>query len=121
MMPNMDPRTMRNLMAKMGIKSSEISAERVVIETGNTNIVIENPQITKIEAQGSVSFQISGDITESAKESDPKESAPAITEDDITLVSEKTGVTDRELIKSKLTEENGDIAQTILDLTDTTT
>lgn len=119
MMPNMDPRTMRNLMAKMGIKSSEIAAERVVIETKESSITIENPQVTRIEAQGSVSFQISGDVTEAAKsQADPKDSAPEITDEDITLISEKTGITDKELIRAKLTEENGDIAQTILDLTE---
>lgn len=117
MMPNMDPRTMRNLMAKMGIKSSEISAERVIIETNSANIVIANPQVTKIEAQGSVSFQISGDVSEAPKEL-AKEEAPTITDDDINMVSEKTGITDKELIRSKLMEENGDIAQTILDLTE---
>lgn len=113
MMPNMDPRTMRNLMAKMGIKSSEISAARVVIETGDKNIVIENPQVTRIEAQGVVSFQINGDISEEAKVSQI-----SVTDEDIDMVAEKTGITDRELIKDKLTEENGDIAKAILDLTD---
>ena len=112
MMPNMYPRAMKNLMAKMGIKSSEINAIRVVIETNDANIVIENPQITKIEAQGTVSFQISGDISEV-----PKISEVNITEEDIDLVAEKTGIADRELIREKLTEENGDIAQAILDLT----
>lgn len=111
-MPNIDPRTMKNLMAKMGIKSSEISAERVVIEASDKNIIIENPQVTKIEAQGTVSFQISGEISENAKALQVN-----ITDDDIDLVAEKTGVTDKELIKNKLVEEKGDIAKTILDLT----
>ena len=108
----MDPRTMKNLMAKMGIKSSELSADRVIIETSDKNIVIENPQITKIEAQGSISFQISGDISENEKITEIN-----VTEDDINMVSEKTGIEDRDLIKEKLIEEKGDIAQTIVDLT----
>lgn len=112
-MPNIDPRTMKNLMAKMGIKSSEIEAERVIIETKEAKIVIENPQVTKIEAQGMVSFQVSGDVTESARETP----SASITEEDINMVSEKTGITDKELIRGKLAENNGDIAQTILDLT----
>lgn len=113
MMPGMDPRAMKNLMAKMGIKSSEISAERVVIETSDRNIIIENPQVTKIEAQGTVNFQISGDISESAKISEVN-----ITQEDIDMVAEKTGITDTELIKNKLIEDNGDIAKAILDLTE---
>lgn len=112
MMPNMDPRTMRNLMAKMGIKSSEISAVRVIIETSDKNIVIESPQVTKIEAQGTVSFQIMGEVSETAKQAEIN-----ITDEDITMVAEKTGISDKELIRQKLMEENGDIAKAILDLT----
>ncbi len=112
MMPNMDPRAMKNLMAKMGIKSSEINALRVVIETSDKNIIIENPQITKIEAQGAVSFQIGGDISEN-----PKIIQTNITDEDIEMVSEKTGITDKDMIRERLMQENGDIAQTILDLT----
>lgn len=113
MMPNIDPRTMKNMMAKMGIKSSEIDAERVVIETGSANIIISNPQVTKIEAQGTVSFQISGEISESAK----TDAKVEITDEDIDLVSQQTGVTDKAWIKEKLLEENGNIAKTIDDLT----
>ncbi len=113
MMPNMDPRAMRNLMAKMGIKSSEIEATRVVIESPGASIVIENPQVTRIEAQGAVSFQISGDIREEAAAIE----SVSVSDDDIKMVSEKTGITDKELIVEKLTENRGDIAQTILDLT----
>jgi nascent polypeptide-associated complex subunit alpha len=112
MMPNMDPRTMKNLMTKMGIKSSEIDATRVIIEGNDMNIIIENPQVTKIEAQGSVSFQITGDITQAEKITEVN-----VTDEDIDMVAEKTGITDKELIRNKLIEENGDIAQTILDLT----
>ena len=64
MMPNIDPRTMKSMMSKMGIKSEEIEASRVVIETPEKSIVIESPQITRIEMQGTTSFQISGSITE---------------------------------------------------------
>jgi nascent polypeptide-associated complex subunit alpha len=112
MMPNMDPRAMKNLMAKMGIKSSEIDAQRVIIETADQNIIIENPQVNKIEAQGTVSFQISGDITESAKEKKIE-----VTQGDIDLVAEKTGISDNELIRNALLENNGDIAQAIIALT----
>lgn len=113
MMPNMDPRTMRNLMAKMGIKSYEVDAERVIIEASDKNIVIENPQVTRIEAQGTVSFQISGNITEVEKNVEV-----TVTDEDVELVSQKTGISDTELIRKKLLEENGDIAKTILDLTE---
>ncbi|MDE1869043.1 MAG: hypothetical protein KGH60_03720 [Candidatus Micrarchaeota archaeon] len=111
MMPNMDPRTLRNLMAKMGIKSSELNATRVVIEMPDKQILIEQPQVTKIEAQGSVSFQIAGIVTE--MESNV---AMEVTEDDIKLVSEATGISDREKVKAALEKAKGNIAQAIMDL-----
>jgi len=116
MMPNIDPRTMKNMMAKMGIKSSEIDADRVVIETSSMNIIITNPQVTRIEAQGTVSFQISGEISEAAKGGDAK---VEVTDEDIDLVAQQTGISDKALIKEKLLEENGDIAKAIIDLTGT--
>ncbi|MGD0510489.1 MAG: hypothetical protein ABSA33_01480 [Candidatus Micrarchaeaceae archaeon] len=41
-----------------------------------------------------------------------------VTDEDVDIVAEKTGITDRDLIKSKLIEDNGDIAKAILDLTE---
>lgn len=110
MMPNMDPRAMRNLMAKMGIKSTEIPALRVIIELEGRQIVVSNPQVTRIEAQGALSFQVSGDVSE-------VDSYKAeITEDDVKTVSDQTGITDTDRVKSALESENGDIAKAILKL-----
>ena len=105
----MDPRALKSMMAKMGIKSSEVSASRVVIETGDKNIVITNPQVTRIEAQGNVSFQIAGDVQERVQIA-----AVEITEDDIKMVMERTGVTDRDRALKALQAANGDIAQAII-------
>ena len=110
-MPNMDPRAMKNLMSKMGIKSSEVEASRVVIESGDKTIIITNPQVTKIEAQGVTSFQVVGDISENEALHTVE-----ITEDDITTVSEQTGISDKEKITEALQSENGDIAAAILRL-----
>jgi nascent polypeptide-associated complex subunit alpha len=111
MMPNMDPRTLKNMMAKMGIKSTEIDSQRVVIETQEGEIIITNPQVTRIEAQGSVSFQISGDVAEVEKKVNLE-----VTEDDLKLVGEQTGVTDMDKIRAAIEESNGDIAEAILKL-----
>jgi len=111
MMPNIDPRTMRNMMAKMGIKSTEITASKVLIDSGDKTIVISNPQVTRIEAQGAVSFQISGDVSEQVSNVKLE-----ISQDDIDVVSASSGVTDREKIMEVLQEEDGDIARAILRL-----
>jgi nascent polypeptide-associated complex subunit alpha len=111
MMPNIDPRQMKAMMAKMGIKSTEIPASKVVIESEGKSIIISSPQVTKIEAQGSVSFQISGDVSEQEDKV-----VMEITADDIDMVSQSTGIADKERIEQALKEENGDIARTILRL-----
>lgn len=111
MMPNIDPRTMRNMMAKMGIKSTEIPAAKVLIEAGEKTIVISNPQVTRIEAQGTVSFQISGDVTEQQTHIEVE-----ISQDDIDVVAASSGVSDPEKVMAALKAEDGDIARAILRL-----
>ena len=112
MMPNVDPRQLKKLMDSMGIKSSEIKAGRVVIEGEDTDIVIENPQVTRIDAKGNVSFQVSGDVKEVEKNAPRIE----ISEDDVKLVMQQAGVSDETLARSALEETNGDIAEAILKL-----
>jgi nascent polypeptide-associated complex subunit alpha len=111
MMPNIDPRTMKNMMAKMGIKSTEIDATRVIIESNSTDIIIDNPQVTKIEMQGVTSFQITGNISEKEKVVEV-----SISEEDIKLVQEQTGIENREKVVKALHDANGDIAKAIITL-----
>src|SRR5580700_5646190 len=111
MMPNMDPRTMKNMLAKMGIKTEEIDALRVVIECSDKTITIDNPQITQISSQGSVSFQIGGEIHEAAKKITME-----VTDDDVKLVMENTGVKDEQKVREALQNANGDIAAAIVAL-----
>lgn len=111
MMPNLDPKALKSMMDKMGIKSTEIPASKVTIECTDKQIIINNPQIMEINAQGNVSFQISGDIIEGAIE-EPK---AEITEDDIKTVMEQTG-SDHGIAKSALDATNGDIAEAIINI-----
>jgi len=102
----LDPRKMNAMMKQLGIKQEEIEAERVVIEkTDGDKIVIENPNVTKIEMHGQESFQISGNA---------KEESAGVKEEDINLVMEKTGKSEKEV--RKVLEETGDIAEAILQL-----
>jgi nascent polypeptide-associated complex subunit alpha len=110
MMPNIDPRTLKNMMAKMGIKSSEVNADKVVISCADRDIIITEPQVTMIEAQGTKSFQIAGTITE-----EEKHISLEISEDDIKMVMESTGASE-EQAKEALKKSEGDIAKAILEL-----
>jgi len=108
MFPNLDPKKMQAVMKQMGIAQEEIDANRVIIETDDKNIIINNPSITKIKMQGQESFQISGEIGE--EESDSENS-----EEDIQTIIEKTGCSEEEA-KKALEENNNDLAEAILAL-----
>jgi len=114
MLPNMDPRTLKNMMSKLGIKSSEVAAIKVTIECEDKIITISSPSIIKIEAQGAESFQISGIVFE-----EQKQTATVITEDDIELVMQRSGIYDKEKARDVLEQSNGNIAEAILKLTQT--
>ena len=106
MMPGIDPKKMQAMMKQMGIKQEEIDAIRVIIETNDENIIIENPSVVKINMQGNESWQITGD-------SRVEESG--IKDEDIKLVMEKTGVSETEA-KKALEDADGDLSEAILEL-----
>src|SRR3989344_1245600 len=107
MFPKLDPKKMQAIMSQMGIKQEEIDAKRVIIETNEKNIIINNPSVVKVNMQGQDSFQISGDIGEEETENSTKQ--------DIATIAEKTGCSEDEA-KQALEESNGDLAEAILSL-----
>jgi len=106
----LDPKKIQGMMSKMGIKQEEIEANRVIIEQKDKNIIIENPQIAKINMQGNESFQISGDVREESKEDEK-----ANREEDIKTIMEKTGKS-KEEAETALKQANNDLAEAILSL-----
>jgi nascent polypeptide-associated complex subunit alpha len=109
MFPGLDPKKMQSVMKQMGIAQEDISANRVIIETDEKNIIINNPSVTKIKMQGQTNFQVSGDVTEE----EIKEENTA--EEDIEMIMEKTGC-DKEKAKEALEKSNGDLTEAILSL-----
>jgi len=108
MFGGLDPKKMQAMMKQMGIAQEEIDASRVVIEKkDNTNIIIENPSVTKIKMQGQETFQIAGDISEQEQ---------GISEEDIKTVVEKTGASEEKA--KQVLEKTGDLAEAILELSE---
>ena len=108
MFGGLDPKKMQAMMKQMGIAQEEIDASKVVIEKNdNTQIIIENPSVTKIKMQGQETFQIAGEISEQSAEI-------RVSEEDIQTVMEKTSCT-KEQAKESL-EKTGDLAEAILKL-----
>lgn len=99
----MDPRMMQEMMKKLNMNVREVEAEEVIIKTKKRNIIISNPEIMIANMMGKEVYQISGEVSESASE------------DDITMVMEKTGK-DRDTVEKKLEELNNDLARAIIEL-----
>jgi len=111
MMPNMNPRQMKKMMQRMGMKMDEIDAEEVVIKKKDgTNLVITEPQVTKMTVQGQVNFQITGKVSDSS-EAETVE----LDEGDVQLVMDHTSVS-KETAMDALKSTQGDPTKAILDL-----
>ena len=108
MMPGLSPKKMEAMMKQMGIQQQNIDASQVIIKkTDGTNIIIENPEVTKINMQGNKSFQITGDVREETQELE-------ISDEDIQAVMEKTGASEDEAREAL--EKTGDLAEAIMEL-----
>jgi len=112
MIPGLDPKKMQAMMKQMGIKQEEISANRVIIEQDDGKIIINNPSILKVNMQGNVNFQVSGDIEE---QKDIEESSEEKLKEDIKTIVEQTGVSE-DIVAIELEKNEGDIAATIISL-----
>jgi nascent polypeptide-associated complex subunit alpha len=112
MFNGLDPKKMQAMMRQIGISQENIDATKVTIETPEGKIIIENPQVAKVKMQGQVSFQISGDVLEESKEEESEESK---LEEDLKTIMEQTGV-DKGIAAIELEKNNGDIAETIIAL-----
>ncbi len=105
MMPNLNPKQMQKIMKQMGIRTEELNAEKVIIESKDKKIIIENPQISITYMQGSKIYSVQGREIEESK----------IKDEDIKLVVEQTACTEDEARKA-LEESKGDLAEAILKL-----
>jgi nascent polypeptide-associated complex subunit alpha len=103
----MDPKKMQALMKQMGIRSEEVDASKVTIETATGTIIIEQPQVTKITMQGQSSFQIAGSVRVEEKAS----------AEDIKMVMEQAGCSE-DAARGALEKSGGDIAEAILSLSE---
>lgn len=115
----MNSREMRRMMAQMGIKATDMTdVTKVTLHGQSKDYIISNAKVTVIEAQGDKSFQITGQMKEVPKASQPQAKIePAFPEDDIKLVTDQTGVSREKAIEA-LKKAEGEVAQAIIDLTE---
>ena len=114
MMPGMNAKQMKQMerqMKKMGMKMESLEgATEVIIKFNDKELIINNPDITLMNAMGQETYQIIGEATEREIEIELD-----IPEEDIEMVASTAGVTIDEA-KTALEEAKGDIADAILKL-----
>ncbi len=107
MFGGMNPAKMQGMMKKMGISQVNLPVKRVVFEMEDSNLVIEEPSVTKVSMQGQVSYQVVGDAV--------YESSESFSNEDVVMVVEKTGKPIEE-VREMLEKVGGDIAEAIVGL-----
>lgn len=108
----MNPRKMQQAMKRLGIANQEIDAIEVIIKCPDKDIIITDPQVSKMNMMGQDTIQVSGNIKEIKKDT-----TPDINQDDIKTVMEQAEV-DEETAKEALKITKGDIAEAIIGLKD---
>jgi len=117
MIPGVNPKLMKQAMKRMGIKEEPIDAIEVIIKLADRQIVIHNPNVSKVSMMGQETFQISGDTEEVSikREAGGNEETEEIPEEDIKTVAEQAGVS-KDKAKEALEETKGDLAEAIIKL-----
>ena len=110
MFPGMNPREMQKAMKRLGIRQEEIDAELVIIKTHDKDLVIRNPQVSRVNMMGQETFQVVGSIEEVEKDAKAE-----INEEDIYTVIGQTSCTKEEALEA-IEESNGNLAEAILKL-----
>jgi len=111
----MDPRTMRRLMGKMGLKIEEVGdVDEVIFRmTSGVELVIQNPQVTRMKTGNTDVFQVVGAPMQRTSEGHGVEGE--LSPEDVKLVADQVGVGLDEA-RDALIESKGDLAQAILNL-----
>ena len=101
-----NPKQLERAMRQMGMHMTHIDAEEVIIKTSDRDIVITDPEVSKVNMMGQETFQITGSITEREKEE--------FSDEDVEMIMDQTGASEDDA--RKMLKETHDIAETIMNL-----
>jgi nascent polypeptide-associated complex subunit alpha len=120
----MNPRKMQQMMKQMGIDVTELDAEEVIIRTEDEELVFSDAQVTRMDAQGTQTYQVVGDpetreigaggadAASADDADDADDDAGGIPDEDVELVAGRAGVSPDEA-REALAAEDGDLAAAI--------
>ncbi len=110
----LNPREIRRTLKKLGIDVKELGdVVSVVIETKDSRITIEDPQVVVFVSGGQKVYQVIGSNEKVVSKEASTTGSEAFNEDDIRFVMEQGGVDRLEAINA-LREAGGDIAKALL-------
>ena len=110
MIPGMNSRQMKQMMKQMGVQQQDIEAHRVIIECPDRKLVIDNPQVAKVNMMGQKTWQVVGEAREESLDTSAE-----INDEDVQTVVSQTNVSEEEA-KKAIEEADGDLAQAIMNL-----
>jgi len=100
----MDPKKVEQMLKQLGMEMEDIKASQVIIKRDEGDIIIDKPQVVKTTMRGQVIYQVSGEVRQE------------ISQEDIKLVMDQTGIKDEEKVKKALQEAKGDVVEAIMKL-----
>lgn len=101
MFPNMNPKQLEKMARQMGMQMENIEATEVIIKSPSGDILIKNPQVSKVCMGSTETFQVMGEVVK----------ADAGKSEDIEILMEKTGISEERA--KELLDETGDLITAI--------
>ena len=109
MIPGVNPKQMKAMMKKLGMKMEQFEdVERVIVYTKKGNYIFENAEVVATTMQGATTYQLSGDMRF-------EEAETVIPDEDVAMVAEQASVS-KDAALAALKETKGDIAEAIIKL-----
>ncbi|MBI4148299.1 Nascent polypeptide-associated complex protein [Candidatus Woesearchaeota archaeon] len=105
---NLRPQDMAKALKRMGIASTDLSVVEVIFRCEDKDIVIQQPQVTKVNMMGQETYQVVGKAID-------KPRVISISQEDVDTVVAQTGATAQDA-RLAIEKHQGDLAAAILDL-----
>jgi nascent polypeptide-associated complex subunit alpha len=116
----LNPRKMKQMMEQMGIDFEELDADEVIIRTDDEDLVFDDAEVTRMDAQGQQTYQVVGEpesrdagaLEEPAGGTADEGGDAAVPDEDVQIVSQRTGASE-ETAREALEANNGDLAAAV--------